>query len=105
MIWALGWKGWVELRRARSAPKAECSEVKHVLDPAALPPYSRRKFIMLRQFCYRGGTFLASLPRRRFASLTKLSCPPGAVIPIPPAVALKLKGLYEHAPDQTASQT
>lgn len=94
MIYALGWKGWVELRRARTPPKVEASEVKHFLNPAV-----GNRFIMLKQLCFRGGTFLVSLPRRRFTSITRISCPQGSVVRVPAPAASRLKGFYEHASD------
>lgn len=106
-VFALGWKGWVELRRARSAPQAECSEVIHQLDPSTIPYWQRRKSVTLKQLCFRGGTFLLSLPRRRFAALTRLRCPQGSVVALPPSVGVALlkKVNYEHAPHRATSET
>lgn len=95
-LFALGWKGWVELRRARAMPVAECSQIQHVIDPASLPYWARARSLTLKQLHFKGGTFLASLPRRRFASLTRLRCPMGQVIPIPPPLAVKLLQKVHH---------
>lgn len=89
-LFALGWKGWVEVRKAHKPPTAHCSEIQHHLDPASIPYWQRTKSVTLKQLCFKGGRFLLSLPRRRFAAITRLSCPQGSVIPIPPPLANRL---------------
>lgn len=109
-LWALGWKGWVEVRKARVAPKARPSQVEVSLaDPPiyAYNYYSAPRKITLKQLCFSGGKFLISFPKRRFYNLFRLSVPIGGVIEVPPPLVPKLLGVLNGQPHshETALQT
>lgn len=88
-LYALGLKGWVEIRKARRPPQPHLSKVKlatptdsvgwsHPYDGRYIPPHS-----WIRQICFKGGRFVRSMRKRRFSALTSLKVPIGGVVLIP----------------------
>lgn len=95
-LFALGWKGWVEVREASSPPIKNHSTIRHLANGKQY--WDRPVKVQIKQFCFKGGKFLLSLPRPKFYSLTKLPTPQGCVIPIPDEIKSKLLELQHGTP-------
>lgn len=104
-LYALGWKGFIEVRDSKRKPLAQHSQVSHRTGPG--PEYWQKpRAIKLKQLCFKGGQFMVSLDKSTFHTLTKLTVPVGAVLLIPAKLRETLAGVRDgqFAP-QTTEQT
>lgn len=102
-VYALGMKGWVELREADVAPKLHASEINQPAvkqkvykqgywtnGPNGLDEYTPARFIYvskrmkIKNIIFTGGKPLNSLKTRRFAALTKISIRAGGIVELSP---------------------
>lgn len=83
--YALGLKGWVEIRYARRPPSPHLSEVKYRCKEGGQHPLFTwdtlpAVTISLKQISFTGGKFITSFSRRKFTARTRLSVPFGTVL-------------------------
>ena len=113
MVYAIGMKGWVELRECAKPPKAKTTKSSRVMVKAHVyfDPYSGRRMnkscktkVQLVSTIWEGGDVLTTITPQLFYQITRMTLHPKMVKEVTPAHVKKLMGASWKGEDAIATQ-